>query len=1167
MTYSHPAPDITPGLAMIHSNRMEDLRDLLIHWYRQHPLPPFERETILAQSNGITQWLKQGLAGDAGLGICAGVSFDLPARFLWQVYRMVLTDHFIPETSPFDRDPLTWRIYQQLPHLIDRDPPLYAPLQRFLAHDHQQQKRYQLASQLAALYDQYQVHRPDWLQSWKEGADTLIQAGRQGEPLPLPEDQAWQSHLWRALFEHMPEPAWTVSRVWLNEHLIERLKSASPISVRLPRRLIIFGISSLPRETLRAITALGQVMQVLFFVQNPCQYYWADLIEGRELLAHEARRQKHKPHFPQNIAEEKLHLHGNPLLAAWGKQGRDFVRLLDEWDQPQNYSDWFNKIDHYVVNESPRLLQQVQNAVLDLQPLPLSPEQPGELEPTDDSILFHVAHSPQREVEILHDQLLHLFDQPDPQADRCEPRDVIVMVPDIDRYAPHIEAVFGQTAPNDERHIPYSLADRRERGHNPISVALDYLLSLPEVRVTATEVLNLLDLAAIRQPLGLETADIPLLRRWIEESGIRWGLDGEHRKTLLNDMELAGNTWQFGLDRLLLGYCMGDGAVYDDRIAPYAGLGGIESDRLGPLCQLLQRLHHYRQVLAQPVSPGVWGERLRTLLADFFSPTDAAERQSLDHLHEALDIWLGHCAAAGLTEAIPVRVVREAWLEGIDQPRLTQRFLAGRVNFCTLMPMRSIPFKVIGLLGMNDGDFPRRQPQPGFDLMARPGAYRPGDRARHEDDRYLFLEALLSARERLHISWVGRSIRDDSPLPPSVLVQQLRDYLKAGWTLSVDAAGKPTDLLTRLTVEHPLQPFSPAYFRGENDARLFSYTHEWLARPPVMPQPSLSNPLAEPGVLRLSELQGFYDKPVRHFFNRRLGVVFEEEKQTARDDERFEFDHLEKYLLGSEYLRMKLRDLTAGENEAAGFEVYLQKQALQGDLPLGSFGTLTQKTQREQTEQVAARYQKLLKKWPVAVEKPKATGVITCDLPNGEKIRLEDWLTGFRQSAENADDYALIIPRPSGLFVDNELKYHYLTKLWVQHVLAHAAGIRLTSWLVGEDGFICLDPLKTEDARRWLDALVKAWYSGLQAPLPVARKTAFAWLKAKKDEKKVARQAYEGGYERPGEVGYDACLHRAYPTADDLLSARVDGKGFVDWTCLLYQPLFTTARRHTGDLS
>ncbi|MGI9213097.1 MAG: exodeoxyribonuclease V subunit gamma, partial [Methylococcaceae bacterium] len=421
--------------------------------------------------------------------------------------------------------------------------------------------------QLAGLYDQYQVHRPDWLQKWSNDPN-------HPEALP-PEGQHWQTHLWQAVLAAAPESAKTSNRAFLHEPYLEALKanhSTLLSSGQIPSRLIVFGISSLPRQTLEAITALGTVSQVFFFVQNPCKHYWADLIEGRELLTHAAKRQARKPGTPEYMTGEDLHLHGNPLLAAWGKQGRDFVRLLEVWDDPEQYRDWFQKIDWYDDESSQAncLLHEVQNAILNLDPLPAAPEQRKPLKTGDDSIVFHIAHSPQREVEILHDQLLSLFDQPD--TDRLEPRDVIVMVPDIDRYAPHIDAVFGQSAQDDARQIPYSLADQRERGHDPILMALEYLLNLPEARITASEVLNLLDLSTISRRFGLEAENIPLIRRWIREAGIRWGLDGAHRGRILGiqnpTLAHEQNTWQFGLHRLLLGYCMGDAQVYNDQIAP-----------------------------------------------------------------------------------------------------------------------------------------------------------------------------------------------------------------------------------------------------------------------------------------------------------------------------------------------------------------------------------------------------------------------------------------------------------------------------------------------------------------------------------------------------------------------------------------------------------------------
>ncbi|MEY2700794.1 MAG: exodeoxyribonuclease subunit gamma, partial [Pseudomonadota bacterium] len=864
--------------------------------------------------------------------------------------------------------------------------------------------------------------------------------------------------------------------------------------------------------------------------------------------------------FPATITEDQLHLHSNPLLAAWGKQGRDFVRLLDEWDDPENTRRiGFQKIDVYqeVPEAQANLLQQVQNAILNLEPLPSPPTTRTPVALEDHSIAFHIAHSPQREVEVLHDQLLRLFDHSSGVAATLTPADVIVMVPDIDRYAPHIEAVFGQFDSRDARNIPFSLADRRQRGHNPIHVALEYLLGLPEARITSSEILDLLDLDAVQQRFGLSKDSIPLLRRWILESGVRWGLDASHRHALELGADLAQNTWQFGLDRMLLGYCMGHAADYHE-ITPYDEIAGIESANLGPLCLFMQRIADYRAELALPATPAEWAKRLENLFDAFFKAGNTADRRSLDRLKTSLAQWLTYCQSAQLEETLPLAVVREAWLSSLDEPDLSQRFLAGRVNFCTLMPMRAIPFKVVCLLGMNDGDFPRSQPQRTFDLMRIPGAYRPGDRAQREDDRYMFLEALLSAREKLLISWVGRSIRDDSEIPASVLVSQLQDYLQSGWMLAQDQS----PLLDHLTLSHALQPFSTRYFTTQQDARWFSYAHEWRTSVATGSQPastSHDNQLQAPKELEsvsLRKLERFLKNPVTYFFNERLSVYFENEASKTEDSESFVLDRLQQHVLANDLLKARLSTIQSDED----YSRYLTTQRQQGSLPLAGFGANIQMDLDKKAGLVADRYQSLLKEWGEVLPHPHAIQGMAFELGD-HRITLDDWLTQLRQHRHAADQYAIIQTRPSAvLSTKGKISHHHLTSLWIQHLAANAADFRTQSYLVGTDSWIELAPMTKTDAHKVLETLVAAWYVSLQAPLPVAPKTAFAYLSSDKEPLAAAQKSYAGdGYTSEGEMGYDAYLKRAYPSFDALTKAAIDGKHFTDWLNLLYQPLFKTA--------
>ena len=656
--------------------------------------------------------------------------------------------------------------------------------------------------------------------------------------------------------------------------------------------MIVFGISSLPAQTLEALAVIGRFSQVLLCVLNPCEYHWGDIVADQDLLRHEYRRQQRRPGTPLQLDENTLHQHAHPLLAAWGKQGRDYINLLDQHDERASYEARFaniagGRVDLFEAPAGNTLLQQLQQDILQLRPLAESRDLwPAVDTARDHSIRFHLAHSPQREVEVLHDQLLAAF-AADPDL---KPRDIIVMVPDVNLYAPHIQAVFGQHSGDDPRAIPFTLADQGQRGQEPLLIALEHLLRLPDSRLPVSEVLDLLDVPALRSRFGLSEADLPTLQRWIEGAGIRWGLDQQRRAALGLPDGLEANSWRFGLRRMLLGYASG-GAEAWQQIEPYDEIGGLDAALIGPLSGLLDALDRHETRLANATVPSEWGERLRQLLDDFFIAESDRDQLLLAQLHEGLADWLELCDGVALDVALPLNVVAEAWLDGVGQSQLSQRFLAGAVNVCTLMPMRAIPFKRICLLGMNDGDYPRAQPPLDFDLMGKD--YRPGDRSRREDDRYLLLEALLSARDALHISWVGRSIRDNSERPPSVLIGQLRDHLAAGWH-TADGA----DLLHALTVEHPLQPFSRAYFSA--DSALFSYASEWRQLHDSRAGDDADQPLAPVTLeapIELLALQRFLRNPVEHFFAARLKVWLQEQHSTSEDDEPFALDGLQRHQL------------------------------------------------------------------------------------------------------------------------------------------------------------------------------------------------------------------------------------------------------------------------------
>jgi exodeoxyribonuclease V gamma subunit len=1152
---------LQPGFLAFHSNRAEDLAEIVINWIRRHPLNPMEEEIILVQSNGMAEWVKMELARIGG--VCAATRVELPSRFLWRTYRQVLGRDAVPPDSPLDKVPMIWRLMQLLPTLMTE--PDFAPVAGFLQAD-EPDRMLQLAAKLADLFDQYQNYRADWLDAWAQGQDHLILAN--GAVTELPPEQRWQPQLWRAVLQTLDAQQQQSIRPQLHQRVLARLASDEPLASKVAQRVIVFGMSQIPWTTLQALAALAPHSQVMLAIPNPCRFYWGDIMDGRELLQSVRRRQPlRQGRELSNLPLEDMHAHSHPLLAAWGRQGRDFIRQLDVFDDAEQSRLKFElaRIDLFDETEDDEhtpLLKQVQNRIRDL--VPLADHEATPLATNDNSIVFHSAHSKVRELEILHDQLLQLLAQPANES-ALNPRDVIVMVPDIEQMAPAIRAVFGQYKRGDARFIPFDIADMSAKTSSPLIGALDWLLRLPQQRCCMSELVDLLEVSAVAARFGIDQGSLPKLTQWMVGAGIRWGLNVAHRADL--GLVACGdqNSVWFGLRRMLLGYASGMVAVdeplaYFNDIEPYAEVGGLEAELAGSLAHLLQALMNWWTQASTPATPAIWAERGRTLLAEMVKAESETDKQALSALEDGLVAWQLACEEASFEQEVPLIVARSAWMEAMEVPKLNQRFQAGGVTFCTLMPMRAIPFEVVCLLGMNDGEYPRRSMRSDFDLMGLPGTSRPGDRSRRDDDRQLMLEALLSARRLFYVSWCGRSVRDNSEKPPSVLVSQLRDYLNAGWG---------QDVVPERTTHHPLQPFSRRYF--ETGSPLVTYAREWRAAHGSMEVATEDGPSGEKATeieplatfsadpnlpVTLSQLTGFLRNPVKAFFRQRLLVVFEEDSQDKADEECFAIDGLQEYGLIQELLANATAQTSQVQSQACVTSA-LTRLRKAGELPHQGLGDLKQQALHEVLTTMLQAWRTEQARFPEAAERQSVR------LQVGDLV-LEDWIDHLRQGDVVADPgashqihtvTAWLELQPSKLLEKGTKPIARADKLlapWVRSLAMAAGGLTAQGVLVGRDGVLDISPMPQDEAQTTLSMLLSLWLQGMNTPLPLPLKTALAQL-----EEKNASAHYEGGYMQSGEVD-ESCLARMFPDFETLTE---DGH-FEALAQQVYAPLLQWADQH-----
>ena len=1003
------------GLHVVSSNRLELLGGLLADALGRPRQDPLGEEIVVVQSRGMARWLQLELARRTG--VCARTRFPFPKLFLQEV-----RDRVIPAAAGekrFEPDAMTWRVWAELE--AHREDPMFAEASRYAGDD--PRRRFQLATRLAGLLDQYAVYRPDFLAAWESGTG--------GD---------WQATLWR---EIRPGPdAWPESR-WLEE-VVSGLEHG-PVD-GLPERVSLFGIAGLPPAYLRVLAALASQVEVTLYSLQPTPEFWAYLVSRRE----EARHLQLAGRDGSDASG--LHLERGPrLLMSLGRLGRGFLGQLAEHGAGGGE-------DPFEDPGEDSLLHVLQSDLLHLRNRTADGSAPVRIEvrKEDQSLRVHVCHSPRRELEVLQDQLLDAFDS-DPTL---EPRDILVLTPDIEGYAPLIHAVFG--APEDERcRIPYSVADRVPLAESSLAEAFLRILSLPGRRCGRSEIEPLLEVPALRRRFGIPAEGVQRIRAWLESLGTSWGLDAAHRGTL-GLPPFPQGTWRQGADRLLLGAAMasGDGE-------PIGGLGpmeGIEGDGAvlaGAFASLVTALSEL-QVLRTRVLPlADWMSELGRCFGAFFLP-EAEEEFDARLVRGALDRFGGSARASGFDGAIPLEAIRGQLEQWLSEERSAGGFLRGGVTFGALKPMRSIPARVIAVLGLNDSAFPRQAIPLGFDLIAQKP--RAGDEAREADDRHLFLETLLSARDRLHLSYVGQSIRDNAPLPPSVVVGELLDHL------SDIAEGGATAVEDAVVVRHPLHAFSADYFGRREDPRLFRYSEESrraaevscggiaAVEPPFLvgELKCADEPVTE---VEVDDLLEFLRNPAKFFLGRTLGVRLPRTGAATADRELFSLEGRGEFLLKQRWLD----DLRSGATAGA-----LSARALaDGHLPLGPAGEIDARS-------LGAGLSALLASIPAADREER--------LPLPVEIRVGS--RRLRGRVEGLTSGGLVLAKPA------KFKAGDLLDLWVRMLVLSAVpnsglppGARM--WVEGDSGEVESWHLAPpSDPAAELSSLLELFAAGLRRPLP-----------------------------------------------------------------------------------
>ena len=1037
-------------------------------------------DVVLIPQPALRHWLQQALA--ERYGVAANLDVCTPSEFVWRLLRSAHPQ--LPDISPWDRASLRWQLYALLDDSVaTRSSALPSPaalpsavrqhLQRAAgasadigAHAH---ARYGLADALAGAYDKYQAYRSDWLRDWERND-------------PASRDD-WQAQLWRALRQRLrgtPHRAALIGD-WLARHDRDADTFAGHAPPGLPPRVAAFGTIHVSPDVLHLLAVVGQWSELDFYLPSPSAEYWGDVESLRARL-----RRDGVASLPTALADAER---DNPLLTAWGAGGREILAQLFSYDivLPQRETELF------ALPGRDTLLHRLQQDVLDraapiIEPFALD----------DVSLQLHACHSKLREVEVLHDQLRALLDDArfDPPL---QPRDIAVLTPDIADYLPLARAVFGGLATDDARYIPFSLADRPQAQSHPLIGLMLDLLSLADTPLTASAFRDLLATPGIAHALQLDAAQRAKIDAWFEAAGIRWGEDEAAR-------ERAGaGRWReysfdFGIDRLLTGYAVGAGtadiamgADGAEHIAPYAELEGADAETLDRALSVYRQLRTLIAWMRTPHSAGDWRARLADTLQALLAPVpqDDSEAQARRLLLETLDDFASEAANAG---ALPATLVQRTLRDTLTLPSPHRPWLSGGVTFAGMVPLRTVPFRVICLLGLDADAYPRREPGDDInrivDAIQGRAPRRLGDRSVRDDDRFLFLQLLCAAGDVFYLSYGGRDARDGSVREPSPVIAELLDAVER-----MHGGRHGEQVREALCVHHPLQPFSPrAFGAGENDAggsgaiepRRFSYRKEWAmpalataqtTEPPFIatPLPTMTSDHTQAAPDRDALLR-FFVNPARDWLRERLGLRLPDAAHAAIDREPLGENGLLRY--GA------IEALLRHDDDTESVEPWLRAQAL---LPPGRDGhAIAQNARGVAACLLAAR----------------ATAVGTA---HARIVAMNGMLTphdiAFRFDDVH-DDARVIV-------VAGRLDGKRRLRAGLDHLLlASVLGEHARTHLIGYDSKanapveIVYSGRLQDDAREKLDTLLALWREGRHAPLPFAPKAAFAYAEhwhAKKD--------------------------------------------------------------------
>lgn len=831
------------------SNSLESLADEWCRLIRSNR-SVFRPVYVVTQTEGMDNWLKEQAAGK--LGIAANIRFLKPNDIIHETYK-VLGGRYDKTLSVHD---LNWLLFELLAEEDFKKKYPYISSYYDFKGPEAEMKRMALAEKIADLFDQYQIYRYEMIRKWNQNRDALGPAHQF--------DESWQRELWFKAKEKAGEEF--PDKTNIGEYILEALKDPEKVEVLKEKLPVIhfFGLSLITQYHLMIIDALSEHVEVRFLIQNPSPNdYWYD--EKSEKVLDFLKRKEIIG--PDEVSQ------ANPLLVNWGKTVQDTFKMLFENDKTLNSLTDIGLLEPGKTT----LLKRIQQSVYDneKEDFRFTDEQLR-----DGSITVNSCYNPVREVEVLYNYLVGLIDQ---KKEKLSARDIVVMVSDIDVYASYIRAVFNN-APDK---FPYTIADESYQNEDNIFSALIEILMLNNRQFTSEKILSLLDYSSVRKRFGIR--DTAFARNLVKAANIRLGIEGDKA----NESNYV--SWKYGLKRIMYGLCMSGEIEFDDgedEFFPIDTVEGFDMMAAISFVAFSEQVINHMQKRKGKKTVAEWVSFVWDVVDNFIGVREESDDDDFLRLTRQLKKY--NVSEKTAEEKVSYEVFVHNFLPILSDAKRSAAFAGKGITFCSLIPMRSIPFKVVALLGIDNDKFPRIDKRVSFDLTKKnPNR---GDRNLKENDKHLFLENLLSAKDYFYISYIGQSTKDNTKLPASILTDELVEFIASH-------SDRPDEVRADFINVHPLHGFSRKYNSG--DEALFSYLIENKT-----PDLNLFKADASSGQeldysnIGIADLIRFFRNPIEYYYNKVLKITYRDEDLSLPETEVFELDHLQQWNFKNDLLHI-----------------------------------------------------------------------------------------------------------------------------------------------------------------------------------------------------------------------------------------------------------------------